>query len=81
MKPQYVHQRVAHRKRKKLKPSRLPTWDDLDNAIDALGALFKDLSLLITGSSATDLLPTWQGDDWEWVFRQPWAVESAQGEA
>jgi hypothetical protein len=48
----------------------LPTFNDLDLAIDTLGRLFKKYAALITGSGWAHLEPTMQGD-WKRPFREP----------
>ena len=70
----YVDKRLAHYDREK--PAD-PTWGDLDDAIDAVGELFKHISLLVTGSALDDLVPTWQGDPWEDILTEPWIAEKS----
>jgi hypothetical protein len=48
----------------------LPTFNDLDAAIDRIGDLFKKYVNLLTASSYYSLVPVIQ-HDWEAIFRQP----------
>lgn len=48
----------------------LPTFGELDLAIDTLGALFTKYAALLTGSGWAYLEPTMQGD-WKRPFREP----------
>jgi hypothetical protein len=65
----YVDQHIAHSDAKP-RPG-LPTFDDLNAAIDTIGDLFRKYAGLLTASSYTELVPVHQ-DDWLAVFRQPW---------
>jgi hypothetical protein len=64
----YVDQHVAHSDARP-QPG-MPTFDDLNSAIDMIGHLFRRYASLLTAASYT-LVPVHQ-DDWLAVFRQPW---------
>ena len=49
----------------------LPTLDEVHNAIDLVGRLFKKYSTLFTAADILTLVPVLQ-DDWEAVFRVQW---------
>jgi hypothetical protein len=66
-----VDKMVAHRDEKP--PNEMPTYGEVDHAIDAIGDLFKLLYRLVDGGSIGDIEPTEQYD-WDWVFFEPWAV-------
>jgi hypothetical protein len=71
----YVDKRLAHYDRKKPDD---PTWGDLDDAIDAVGEMFKHVSLLVTGSAPDCLVPEWQGEPWEDLLTVPWVTEKGE---
>lgn len=54
--------------------SLLPTFGDIDEAIDAIGGLFRKYALLLTARSFATLEPEAQ-EDWLAVFRQAWIRE------
>jgi 5-methylcytosine-specific restriction endonuclease McrA len=51
----------------------LPTYAELNSAIDTIGDLFKRYYTLVTVESYLELVPTPQYD-WEAVFREPWIL-------
>ena len=65
----YVDQHVAHSDAKPRSP--VPTFADLDAAVDLLGHLFQKYVNLLTASMYPTLVPVHQ-DDWLGLFRQPW---------
>jgi hypothetical protein len=65
----YVDKHVAHSDARPM--AVLPTFEELNNAIDVVGELFKKYFLLITVDSYLMLEPTPQYD-WEASFREPW---------
>lgn len=65
----YVDQHVAHSDAKPR--SAIPTFADLDAAVDCLGYLFQKYGNLLTASMYPGLVPVHQ-DDWLAIFRQPW---------
>ena len=69
----YVDKRLAHYDRKRPED---PTWGELDEAIDAAGDLYCDLSVLIVGSAPKrdELAGTWQGAAWEPLLEVPWVT-------
>jgi len=73
--------RLAHCDRK---GPGVPTWGELDDAIDAVGELFCYIDRLVTGSTSVpdELAGTWQGGrrDWEELLRIPW-VSAASGQS
>ena len=58
---------VAHLDTRKL--VELPTYDDLDAAIDQVGEVLKEVTLLLTAASLVDAEPTIQ-EDWKRPFRE-----------
>jgi hypothetical protein len=48
-----------------------PTYGHLNDAIDAIGELYRFLRYVLCGDAEGDLEPTEQYD-WDWVFREPW---------
>lgn len=65
----YVNQHLAHSDAR-ASPD-LPTFNDLDAAVDQIGYLFKKYANLLTASSYGTLVPVAQ-HDWKAIFRQPW---------
>lgn len=66
---EYVNQRIAHRD---LEPiAEVPTWGEINGAIDALGALVNKYANLLTASTWAQFEPVIQYD-WEAPFRQAW---------
>jgi hypothetical protein len=65
----FVDERIAHSDRRPRSP--LPTFEDLDAAVDQIGELVVKYYLLFTAAGLVDLVPALQ-TDWEAVFRQPW---------
>lgn len=65
----YVNKVVAHRNRVPLRS--LPTFSDLDDAIDCLQEIIKPYIFLITGSSLAKIIPT-VPDDWTKILKVPW---------
>lgn len=65
----FVDQHVAHSDAKAV--GGLPTFNDLDAAVDQIGDLFAKYTLLLTAAGMVTLVPVIQ-HDWEAVFRQPW---------
>jgi hypothetical protein len=49
----------------------LPTLNEVHDAIDLVGHLFRKYANLLTAATWTDLVPALQ-HDWEAVFREPW---------
>lgn len=68
---EYVDKHVAHSDARRMRD--LPTFRELNKAIDAIGALFERYALLITVESWGTLVPVPQYD-WEAVFREPWIL-------
>lgn len=65
----FVDEHVAH---SDAKPAHgLPTFDDLNAAIDQIGHLLRKYTLLLTAAGLIELVPVIQ-HDWEAVFRQRW---------
>jgi hypothetical protein len=65
----YVDRHIAHTDRDPL--DELPTFEDLNGAIDEIGGLFSKYTLLLTASSWAMLEPVPQYD-WLAIFREPW---------
>jgi hypothetical protein len=49
----------------------MPSYDDIDAAIDLIGATFNRYFPLFTAAAMHRLTPVFQ-DDWLAVFRVPW---------
>ncbi len=65
----YVNKEIAHHD--EIGALVTPTFDDLDAAIDNLGALLTRYGTLLTGSTLGVVEPVVQFD-WEAPFREPW---------
>jgi hypothetical protein len=65
----YVDEHIAHSDKRPRTP--LPTFAELDAALDLIGELMSKYCLLLTAAGLPDVVPTIQ-NDWEAVFRQPW---------
>jgi HEPN superfamily AbiU2-like protein len=65
----YVDRYIAHTDREGLET--LPTFGEIDEAIDTIGRLFKKYALLLTASGWATLEPVPQ-HDWLAIFRQAW---------
>jgi hypothetical protein len=65
----YVDEYVAHSDA--TQRTNLPTFDDLDTAIDTIGELFIAYYNLLTASTWHTLVPAIQ-HNWLAIFRQPW---------
>ena len=66
---EYVNRHVAHMDRRG--SNSLPTYNDIDAAIDLIGTIFHRYHGLLTASSYTQLEPAWQ-DDWAAPLRTAW---------
>jgi len=70
----FVDEHVAH---SAVNPSPdLPTFQDMDDAIDHLCRLVRRYLHLFRGVWISDILPTWTFD-WKEIFRYPWIPESS----
>jgi len=70
----YVNQEVAHRDARA--KARIPTFPDLNGAIDAIGSLYKGCyRRLFPGQEYGDLVPVIADHNWKAVFTVPW-IES-----
>lgn len=65
----YVDEYVAHRDARA--KGQIPTYDDLDAAIDQIGSLYRKYCSLLTASAMVTLVPVHQ-DDWLAIFRRAW---------
>jgi hypothetical protein len=65
----YVDEHVAHDAAEPT--AELPTFADMDAAVDALGHMFKKYSNVLTAGSWVVLEPAVQ-EDWKAIFRVPW---------
>jgi len=52
-------------------PADNPTYGQLNDAIQAIGELYRFLHYVLRGDAEGDLEPTEQYD-WDWVFLEPW---------
>jgi hypothetical protein len=73
----YVDQHVAHADARPT--AGLPTFAELDAAIDTIGKLFQKYANLLTASSWPILVPAIQ-HDWLAPFRVPWINPHTRGE-
>ncbi len=71
----YVDERVAHADARPR--AALPTFEDLDRAIDTIGSLLAKYYNLLTANVLMGVTPVML-DDWQAVFRRPW-LEPEQG--
>ena len=69
---EYVDKVVAHHDPQGL--DKLPTYEDIDEAIDAVGELFKFVHSLLTAGSILELTPI-PAESWDWLFSQAWIAE------
>ena len=65
----FADKRLAHHDKRD--PKQLPTYNELDAAVDLLDQLYCRYFLLFHASAMDTLLPTWQYD-WKEIFRTPW---------
>ena len=73
----YVDRHLAHSDRRPLPAASLPTLDDVHDAVEKIGGLYKRYYNLLTASSWAFLVPVIQ-HDWKAVFREPW-IRSSEG--
>lgn len=66
----YVDWHVAHFDARAIRATDMPTFTDLDQAIDSIGDLYQRYTNLLEG--VTTILPPVVPHDWRAVFRQPW---------
>lgn len=74
---QYTNRLVAHRG--KGGAAKLPTWDELNVAIDTIAELIRKYNELLAAGLAPQLVPTWQYD-WKDSLRVAWMGASRDGE-
>lgn len=65
----FADKRVAHHDMRD--PKQLPTFDEVDAAIDLLDELYCRYLRMFEAKSMRSLLPTWQYD-WKEIFHVPW---------
>jgi hypothetical protein len=70
----YVNRHVAHMDHRGSET--VPTFNDIDDAIDLIGTLFSRYYALMTAASFTDLEPAFQ-DDWAAPLRTAWLPSPA----
>jgi hypothetical protein len=68
----YVDRLVAHNDQREL--SRLPTWAELNDAIDLLEEMLNKYMVLLKATSVPSADPVHQ-EDWKAAFRVPWLRE------
>jgi hypothetical protein len=66
----YVNEHVAHDMAEPTM-TEMPTFNDLNAAVDALGTMFKKYANVLTAGSYAFLEPVIQ-HDWKAIFRRPW---------
>jgi hypothetical protein len=66
---EFADKRLAHYDKRD--PKQLPTYNDVDAAIDLLDRLCCRYLLMFEAKALETLLPTWQYD-WKGIFRIPW---------
>lgn len=67
---EFADRRLAHHDKRN--PKQLPTYNDVDAAIELLDTLYCRYLLMFQAKALDTLLPTWQYD-WKEIFRIPWA--------
>ena len=67
----YVDEHVAHDAADPM--ADLPTFEDLNLAIDAIGSIFKKYANVLTAGTYVTLEPAIQ-ENWKAVFERPWLV-------
>lgn len=67
----FADKRLAHHDKRD--PKQLPTFNDLDAAIELLDRLCCRYLLMLQAKVVDTLLPTWQYD-WKEIFRIPWVA-------
>lgn len=75
----YVDQHIAHYDRSR-RLDQIPTFNDLDEAIDVLGRLLKRYLLLLRQADRDPIEPVPQYD-WVAPFRVPWIAPDQMGES
>ena len=71
----YVDQHVAHTDSSAVAEPVTLTYDDLHDAVDVVGELFKKYHHLLTAESYGSLVPIDIHPSWEAVFTQPWKTQ------
>ena len=66
----YVNEHLAHDMAVPT-VAQLPTFDDMNEAMDALGTMFRKYANVLTAGSYLTLEPVVQ-EDWKAIFRKPW---------
>ncbi len=66
---EFADRRVAHHDKRD--PKQLPTFNEVDAAVDLLDELYCRYLLMFEAKSMRTLLPTWQYD-WKEIFGVPW---------
>ncbi len=69
---EFADRRVAHHDKRN--PKQLPTFNEVDAAIDLLDELYCRYLLMFEAKAMDSLLPTWQYD-WKGIFRVAWLPE------
>lgn len=73
---EFADRRVAHHDRRT--PKTIPTYNELDVAIDCLKKLTRKYVLLFEARDlGDDLVARFNEDYWEEIFSQPWIVDTA----
>lgn len=75
----YANKRLAHQSNIEDRKLAIPTWGDLDSAIDHLDRVVCRYIGLLRLDVCSTLLPTWQYN-WQRVFAKPWLPQSLEGE-
>lgn len=74
---EFADRRVAHHDRRT--PKTIPTYSELDTAIDCLKKLTRKYRLLVTADDiGEDLVARFIEDYWEEIFSQPWIVDTSK---
>lgn len=69
-----VNKRIAHLDR----PGairKIPTFDELDGALDVIENMYMKYHLALTGQSLTQMAPVPQVD-WKWILAEPWITSA-----
>lgn len=72
----YADRRVAHIDKRE--PKMVPKFKDIDDCIDILEKILKELLYLFEGSAPVEIRPDFQFD-WTAIFREPWLPQMEEG--
>lgn len=70
----FVNKTAAHTNKRPLRA--LPTFSDLDKAIDCIESIFNHYLFLVRGNGVRRFTPV-HAEDWKWIFDVPWRLVRA----